>query len=269
MKLACYRCHEWPCVCVDGITIVHGNCLDVLPTLGQVDHVITDPPYEAEAHTLQRRTKETFAPRVNGVDMRPATVKAVDFAPISVELRLAAAHEIARVVKRWALVFCQAEAVAAWRDALIYGGLSWRRSCVWVKPDGQPQLSGDRPGMGYESIACAHAVGRSYWNGGGRLGVFTCATKSDPDSERTGHVTQKPMRLMTQLIELFTDPGDLILDPFAGSFTTAVACKQLGRRCIGIELEEKWCAVGAKRLDATTTPLFVLEPETGKQEAML
>jgi site-specific DNA-methyltransferase (adenine-specific) len=231
-----------------GITIYNADCRDVLPTLGPVDHVITDPPYEAEAHTLQRRTKETFAPQVNGVDMRPATVKAVDFDPMTAELRQFTASECARLTKRWALVFCQAEAVGEWKRALVCGGLSWRRPCVWVKPDGQPQLTGDRPSMGYESIACAHAEGRSRWNGGGRLGVFTVATKSDPDSERTGHVTQKPLKLMTLLVSLFTDPGETILDPFGGSGTTARAAKDLGRNCVLIEREEKWAEIAANRM---------------------
>lgn len=232
----------------DGIQIFLGDCLDVLPTLGPVDHVITDPPYEAEAHTLQRRTKETFASQADGEDRRPATVKAISFNPITTDVRMAVSAEFGRLAKRWVLAFCQAEAVGDWRGALVCGGLTWRRSCVWVKPDGQPQLSGDRPGMGYESIACAHAVGRSRWNGGGKLGVFTFATKSDPDSERTGHDTQKPIKLMRELVSLFTDPGETILDPFAGSGTTGRAALDLGRKAILIEREERWCEVAAKRM---------------------
>lgn len=253
----------------EGITLYHADCMDVLPTLERVDHVLTDPPYEAEAHTLQRRTKETFAPQVGGRDMRPATVKAVDFAPMTCATRLAVSREFGRLARRWTLVFCQAEAVGEWRAALVAGGLSWRRACVWVKPDGPPQLSGDRPGMGYESIACAHAEGRSQWNGGGRLGVFRCATKSDPDSERTGHVTQKPLILMRDLVSLFTDPGELILDPFAGSGTTGVAAFNLGRKAILIEREEKYCEVAAKRLESLTPPLFTLPAEPATQGTLL
>lgn len=50
--------------------------------------------------------------------------------------------------------------------------LFYKRTCPWVKPDGKPQYSGDRPGIGYESIVACHAPGRSTWNGGGSHGVF-------------------------------------------------------------------------------------------------
>lgn len=234
-----------------------GDCLDPVTGLaslgdGSVDHVLCDPPYEAEAHTLQRRTKETFGTQRGGGDTRGCAVKAVDFDPIGADARLASAREMARVARRWILVFCQAEAVGAWRDALVGGGAVFKRACVWVKPDGQPQLTGDRPGMGYESIVAAHAPGRSRWNGGGSHGVFTFATKSDPDSSRTGHPTQKPEALMERLVSLFTDPGDLICDPFAGSGTTGVAAIRLGRRFIGWERDERYHAAALRRLSGTT-----------------
>lgn len=245
-----------------------GDCLDPVTGLaslpdGCADHVITDPPYEAEAHTLQRRTKGFFGQRggaqVNGVDSRPPSLRPVGFDPISEDIRMRSAAEMARTSARWALVFCQAEAVGLWRDSLVLGGAVFKRACVWIKPDGQPQLTGDRPGMGYESIVAAHGKGRSRWNGGGSHGVFTFATKSDHDSARTGHPTQKPMALMERLVSLFTDPGDLILDPFAGSGTTGVACRRLGRRFLGWERDPKFHAAAMKRIGAARQQLGLLE----------
>jgi site-specific DNA-methyltransferase (adenine-specific) len=218
---------------------VEADCSDVLPMLpdGGVHHVLTDPPYEAEAHTLQRRVSapnRALCPNGGGADTRIASVEALAFPPITDEQRSAAALEYARVATRWALVFCQIEAAVKWQEALVAGGMARRRIGVWVKPDGQPQLSGDRPGMGFESIVFAHAKGRSQWNGGGRSSVFTC-NKFIPGDGANVHPTQKPIPLLMELIKLFTDPGDLILDPFCGSGGLGIACIRLGRRYIGID----------------------------------
>ena len=234
-----------------GITLYHGNCLDVLPTLERVDHVITDPPYEAEAHTKGRRTKRgnvTQADRDDRwqiIDERGTPrYESLDFEPLTECIRREAATHMARLARRWCAVFSQAEGAHLWEAALQVAGHSRRRWCIWVKPDAQPQFSGDRPGVGYETIVTTHAQGRSQWNGGGRVGVFTYV-KSRGEN---GHMTEKPLPLMRELVTLFTDPGDLILDPFAGSGTTLLAAQIEGRRAIGIELEEKWCEVAANRL---------------------
>lgn len=237
-----------------GITVYLADCLDVLPTLGAVDHVITDPPYEAEAHTQGRR-----AGGANGV----AVERPLDFEGITPELRAAVGAECARLVGGWILVFCQVEAAMLWRDALFPA--RYFRTQIWRKPDGAPQFTGDRPGMGYESIVtCWNSHTRSRWNGGGRHGCY-----DHPRSNgASGHLTEKPLPLMLELVSLFTDPGDLILDPFMGSGTTLVAAKQLGRRAIGIELEERWAEAAVKRLEGTTPPLFTLPSEKPVQTAM-
>jgi DNA modification methylase len=70
------------------------------------------------------------------------------------------------------------------------------------------------------------------------------------------HPTQKPVELMKRLIKIHSKSNDLILDPFLGGGTTAVACKQLGRRFIGIEIREKYCEIARKKLEYTEKPLF-------------
>ncbi len=64
----------------------------------------------------------------------------------------------------------------------------------------------------------------------------------------TGHDSQKPIKLILPLINDYKIQPQTILDPFLGSGTTAVAAKKLGRKCIGIEIEEKYCEIAAKRL---------------------
>lgn len=234
--------------------VIRGDCREVLPTLGQVDHVITDPPFEKEAHTLQRRVK-----RSGGV----MEIEALSFSAITQVERMEISAEIARLAKRWAIVFSQVEAVMEWQRALTTTNeLAARRIGVWVKPDAMPQFSGDRPGMGYESIVFAHRKGRSKWNGGGRVAVFT-HNKNTPGGAHH-HETQKPLPLMLELVELFTDPDDLVLDPFCGSGTTGVACLRLGRRFIGIERDEKYHAVAVERLEAESKGLTLRDARAGQ-----
>lgn len=221
--------------------VIQGDCIAHMAAMPDksVDHVITDPPYEAEAHTLQRRSK-----RGGGIYVAP-----VGFDSMTESGRTDTALALARLSRGWTLVFCQAEAIYLWRRELENAGASWRRPMVWIKPDGQPQLTGDRPGMGYESIAAAWAgTEKSSWNGGGKHGVYTFG-KSDVGGQAHVHPTQKPVALMSTLIRDFTSPGDIILDPYCGSGSTGVAAVRMGRRFIGFELNAGYAATARRRLD--------------------
>lgn len=218
-----------------------GDCLDPVTGLasladGSVDHVITDPPYDTHTHSRGGRAVR----RTDG----GAEIAVIPFAPLS-DVRPVATH-IARVASRWALVFCAVRQIEQW--ALAFETCGWRvpRIMCWIKPDASPQFSGDRPGHGYEPIVLAHPVGRTRWNGGGKKGVYEC-----PRIDRTSghhHPTQKPLGLMEALVADFTDPGDLILDPFAGSGTTGVAARRLGRRFVGFEKDPKYAAIAQRRI---------------------
>jgi hypothetical protein len=230
----------------DWITLYHGDCLEVLPQLGTVDHVITDPPYEAEAHTKGRRKLTSAGVRSAVPCVDGLQECSLSFDPIDDDTRRAVSVYIATAT-RWALVFSQAEGAHKWDSALTDAGHRRMRWCVWFKPDGQPQLTGDRPGVGYETIVVTHGKGRSKWSGGGRKGVFThCRDRHA--NQPAPHPTTKPLSLMRELVTLFTDEGETVLDPFAGSGTTGRACKDLGRRCILIEREEKYCDVIIRRM---------------------
>lgn len=242
-------------------TLLHGNNSDVFPTLADrsVAHVITDPPYESEAHTLGRRLKGDTINGVRGVDEAP-----LSFASISPVERDEAAKQFARIASRWVVVFCQVEAAMTWQNALVSHGAKAKRIGVWVKPDGMPQYSGDRPGMGYESIVFCHAAheGKSRWNGGGRVGVFTF--NKGEQRGKNDHETQKPVALMVELIKLFTDPDEIVFDPYAGSGTTGIACLQLGRRFIGVEKDAKYAQLAFDRLTAFDRGLDVREARGGQ-----
>lgn len=80
--------------------------------------------------------------------------------------------------------------------------------------------------------------------GGGRHAFWTF-----PKGQNTsGHPTGKPIGLFTSFIQDFTEMGETVLDPFMGSGTTLRAAKDLGRKAIGIEIEEKYCEIAVKRL---------------------
>lgn len=227
----------------DGITIYHADYRDVVPALARVDHVITDPPYTAHTHAKQ------WIGAALTVDGRPRMSTAhteLGFDPITDALRFQLCATAHTIVDRWSLVFCDLEGIDPWRLAFMAAHVDYVRACIWDKVDGAPQFTGDRPAAGAESIVCAHRKGVKRWNGGGRRNVFRHAVNADRGAKP--HPSTKPESLMIELIGLFTDPGDLIFDPFMGSGSTLVAAKRIGRKAIGVEINERWCDVAASRL---------------------
>lgn len=235
--------------------VTFGNCLDSasgLPSLAaaSVGCVMADPPYEGEAHTKGRRIKAGKGTN-RGVREAP-----LPFAPMTPALRDGFALEAARVCRRWALVFGQVEALQPWRSSFEAAGARYVRTCLYIKSNPQPQLTGDRPGVGYEAIF-AFWLGEPRdmeWNGGGRVGVYY-ATSEWGHGRTAPHPTTKPLDLMEQLVRDFTNAGDLIVDPFAGSGTTLVAAKRLGRRALGWEIDAAYHARATSRIEATREQL--------------
>jgi site-specific DNA-methyltransferase (adenine-specific) len=224
----------------DNVTLYHADALQLIPTLPAVDHVVTDPPYAAYV----------IANSMGGV--RPE-FRDLGYAPIDDASRITLGRGFARIALRWVIVFCDAESLTAWRVAVVDGGLRHVRSGVWVSPFSVPQFSGDRPGTGWEAIEIAHTRRKMRWNGGGAPAVWTHSRPPNGSQERrwAGHRTPKPIALMSQLVAEFTDEGDVILDPFAGSGTTGVAAKLANRRAILVEIDATYCDAIARRLEAT------------------
>jgi site-specific DNA-methyltransferase (adenine-specific) len=244
--------------------VVHAECESVLGELPDksVAHVIADPPYGEHVHRsgirltargqIRKRRDTRKLPDANISPCRKSRSIDLGFVSLSPELRTFVAEQCKRLTRRWSVVFSDMEGAPDWRFELEAAGLDFIRYWVWVKDRAMPQLSGDRPGSRVELATLAHPKGRKKWNGGG-LGnvsqwpvVLNCAGHRN---DRV-HTAQKPLQLMEELVTLFTDPDDLILDPFCGSGTTGVAAIRLGRRFIGIEKDPKYAQLARDRIAA-------------------
>lgn len=231
----------------------------IIPTLMKVEAVITDPPYEDEAHSEKRRS------RIDGVPQ----IAQLDFDAITDAQRQLIAGWASKYCAGWFIAFCQAEAVTIWRDAVEASGAKYKRAMVWCKPDSAPQFNGQGPAQGYESIIAAWCgSGHASWNGGGRRGFFVMPQGT---GRYGGHPTEKPLPLMCELVSLFTNWGETVLDPFMGSGTTGVAAVKLGRKFIGIERERKYFDIAVKRISEAYRQgdLFVSPPEKKPEQARM
>ncbi len=205
------------------VTLYHGDCLELADAWTCADVLVTDPPY--------------------GMDYRSGRRSHLPIAGDTTENVRDAALE-------------------AWGDrpALSFG--TWKRPrpektkqlIVWDKRGGAG-FSGDLA-MPWADITEEIYVLGSGWTGGRVPAIYSIPTL--PSANRPDHPTPKPVGLMEKLIEKC--PPGVIADPFAGSGATLLAARNLGRRVIGVELEEKYCELIAKRLDATPLPMFTPEP---------
>lgn len=250
------------------VRLIHGDCLEHLPALGQVSCVMSDPPYEAHMHAAKREKKVFGAQRRIRTDGH-ANPPPVNFASID-GVREVVTQPLIEMCQGWFIMFCTPEGVAPWRDEIEAAQAKYKRACIWVKPDSAPQFNGQGPAMGAECFVTAWCgPGFSSWNGGGRRNVFTHLTNA---SDRHGeHPTEKPLSLMLELVDLFTQPGDLILDPFMGSGSTGVAAVRLGRRFIGIEKDARYFEISSERIaDAVSRPdMFISQRvEPAKQQPL-
>lgn len=239
----------------DAVTIYHGNSVFVLESIAPFcDHCITDPPYFADVYLRASMPKTKLGsgtPARMGVSLEKLAAGDIGSAD---ELCEPISKLIGALVKRWALVFSDVENCHRWRDSLTRGSMRYVRTGAWVKPDAMPQMSGDRPAVGFEPCTITHAQGPMRWNGGGRWALWT--HNISKGAVRPDHPCPKPEPLMVELVNLFTDPGELILDPFMGSGTTLVAAKRMGRKAIGIEINEAYCEEAARRLSQGALDLF-------------
>jgi DNA modification methylase len=214
-----------------------GDCMDVMPTLGPVDAIVTDPPYGIGAD------RNTRANTQHGKALAPSR----DYG-----------------FKEWDRAAPDMKwAASAGVPAIVWGGNYFDlppSSCwlVWDKENGDNGYADCE--LAWTNLPKAVRRIRHLWHGMLRKG----------GEERIGHPTQKPVGVMEWCIGHLPDTARTILDPFAGSGTTGVACQKLGRTFIGIEKDPDYFAIMCKRIDeAMRQPdLFIAPPPQPKQESL-
>lgn len=225
---------------------------------GEVDVILTDPPYSEHVHNnmssgtaMKRQVAAREAGAKNGgiprVKMPFNNLQQYDFA-----------QDLPRVAKRWAIAFCAVEDFGAYRDAV---GDAWVRGGIWFKPNSMGQLTGDRPAAAYEGLAITHRKLKKQWNGRGSFAYWAADSDEFPSEEahfvcngtrgeKGRHPNQKPLKLCLELVAKFTQPGEMVLDPFCGSGRIGEACMLLGRRYIGLDSSQEWVEKARARVAA-------------------
>lgn len=245
----------------EGVTLYLGDCLEVLPTLGKFDAVVTDPPYSVSLSgssgsftRLNRKGTRSMSFFEGDTDWPAMTAKVVE------RLRACTATG-ALTIYCW----CGHRQFGPLVDMLEAEGYStrflvWRKDCPAPAP----------PRSGWQSAAelCIYAYkpGRRFLDG-------QFSNVIEADSYRFGkpgkveHPTQKPMETIAPLIRISTAPGDSVLDVFMGSGTTGVAAVKQGRKFTGVEIDPAYFDLACSRIDAALLEpdLFVAHPKPVQQ----
>jgi DNA modification methylase len=217
-------------------TLYLGDCICVMPAVGRVDAVVTDPPYGIG------ESNKNFASRSKLANADKYRRSEWDSAPASAE------HIDAMLAcSRWQIIF---------------GGNYFPlgpTSCwlIWDKQNGDNDFADCE--LAWTNLQ--KAVRRIYWRWAGMI------KKGDDVRE---HPTQKPVGVMEWCLGHIPDAG-LIMDPFMGSGTTGVACVKQGRKFIGIEMDEGYFDIACKRIrEAYAQPdMFVAQPEPKPEQTSL
>jgi hypothetical protein len=223
----------------DWVTIYHGDCREILPYLPSAPVVITDPPYGI-SYASKRTCESTSATWMN--------------------------QEI------------QGDSATELRDEILSGRTEWacfgsiktpapegtRATVVWDK--GPASGMGDLNFPFKLSWELIYLKGEG-WHGSRDEGVIKDKWIVTWASMGRQHPNEKPVELMTYLISKHVAP--IILDPFMGSGTTLRAAKDLGRKAVGIEIEERYCEIAARRMEQEVLPLIYACPQVDVADTAL
>lgn len=235
-----------------GAALYLGESLRVLPHLPAccAAATITDPPYASGGLSAGERAADPESKycQDNGALGRPSFSGDARDQRSYLFWSTLWMSELVRIVRPsgYGLVFCDWRQLPTVSDVVQAAGWVWRGIIPWNKGRGARA-----PHKGYFRHQCEYVV----WSTNGRCLKRTtdgpldgCFSETVRQADKF-HLTGKPTPLMRELIRC-VDPGELVIDPFAGSGTTGVACLQLGRRFIGVELSEAYCEIAARRLEA-------------------
>ena len=213
-------------------TLYLGDCRDVLPTLGKVDAVVTDPPYGIGfPYNSYKDTQEGLAELVSS--FVPAA--------LCIAQRVIITPGVSNIV-----LYPRPDWTGAWtwETTATYGGLGYSQ---W-----QPILFYGQDLKGFGSVNGALKSDRIHFTGG--------AAKID-NSEGGGHTCPKPLAFVERLLLRFTLEGETVVDPFLGSGTTGVASARMGRRFIGCEIDPDYFDIACRRIEeAYKQPRLFDEP---------
>lgn len=235
----------------DGRLVLYlGDALRVLAELPEahVDVLLTDPPYSSGGAFRGDRIQDVHTKYVQSDSVAGNALEA-----FSGDNRDQRAYgywvalwlgESLRVVKQGgiAALFTDWRQLPMTTDALQAGGYVWRGIVPWHKPSA-------RPTQGRWANACEYVI----WGTNGPRGLEGSAfpgffSVPPPRSDDRIHITQKPVSLIREMLQLVPDDG-VILDPFLGSGTTLLAAQHMGHQAIGIEMNERIAELAARRLE--------------------
>lgn len=206
-----------------GIEIYHGDCREVLPALPKVDALICDPPYGVELGEVNNG--QARAKQQSPYTMFQDTADYLKSVVVPVVITVLAGAE---------------------RAALFCGNRN-----LWLYPPAEEVGCWYVPAAtsrGRWGFNCSNVI--LYYGKSPRAGIGDTANSFSMTvaSDGVAHPCPKPLAVMKWLVNKASKSSDIVLDPFAGSGTTLQAAKDLGRKAIGIEIEEKYCEIAANRL---------------------
>ncbi len=214
----------------DGMTIYHGDARNLCADIA-ADVLITDPPYGVELGTSDSRGEGHGLGKASYISYDDTFDAFIQTVVPTVTVSLQRVHRGAVFVGKHLTRFPPPAVLGGIYSPVGVGRNQWGFTCFFPV-----FFYGVCPTLQY--------------------GAHATVLYSTDSAERNGHPCPKPIHWLHWLMNLASLPGETIFDPFMGSGTTLVAAKRLGRRAVGIDIEERYCEIAAKRLSQGVLPLF-------------